>query len=108
MQIFPRILTRDNILISTRIAILLQVFAVVDSSLEVIWSAADGDSVTKGEKFGVVQGSAVSILTGERVALNILQRMSGIATATAAMVKAAQVIIFIFGKPDTCFGMNLP
>lgn len=66
------------------------VFATVDSSLKVTWSAADGDTVTKGDKFGVVHGSAISILTGERVALNILQRMSGIATATTAMVKATQ------------------
>lgn len=64
----------------------------MDPSLEVTWSAADGDTITQGAKFGVVQGSAISILTGERVALNILQRMSGIATATTAMVNAAQVL----------------
>ena len=68
-----------------------QVFALVDPSLQVQWSAADGDHISRGDKFGVVQGSAISILTAERVALNLLQRMSGIATATAAMVQAAKV-----------------
>lgn len=72
----------------------------MDSSLKVTWSAADGDTVTKGDKFGVVHGSAISILTGERVALNILQRMSGIATATTAMVKATQVHFLREGNPD--------
>ena len=64
---------------------------MVDPSLDVQWSAADGDYISKGDKFGQVKGSAISILTGERVALNLLQRMSGIATATAALVEAAKV-----------------
>lgn len=42
----------------------------------------DGDSVHKGEKIAKVYGSAKTLLSGERVALNFLQRMSGIATLT--------------------------
>lgn len=49
---------------------------------------ADGDRVTHGDVFGEVAGDAASILVGERVALNFMQRMSGIATATAALVAA--------------------
>lgn len=59
--------------------------------VRVQWSAADGERVTRRQTFGSLQGSALSILTNERVALNFLQRMSGIATATACMVDAAKV-----------------
>jgi nicotinate-nucleotide pyrophosphorylase (carboxylating) len=51
--------------------------------------AADGDRVQKGVEFGSIHGSARSILVAERICLNFMQRMSGIATATAAMVEAA-------------------
>ena len=49
----------------------------------------DGDRIQKGQEFGSIQGSARSILVAERICLNFMQRMSGIATATAAMVSAA-------------------
>ncbi len=49
----------------------------------------DGDRVQKGQEFGRIQGSARSILVAERICLNFMQRMSGIATATADMVSAA-------------------
>ena len=66
-----------------------RVFHAIDPVLEVFWSKTDGDSVDKAEVFGTVIGSAHVILSGERLALNILQRMSGIATATHHMVHAA-------------------
>lgn len=44
--------------------------------------------MSRGQEFGVVRGSARAILVAERVALNFMQRMSGIATATAAFVAA--------------------
>lgn len=69
----------------------MQTFAVVDPTVRVAWTAKDGDAVKKGKVFGTLEGSALSILTGERVALNFLQRMSGIATATAAMITAVKV-----------------
>ena len=47
--------------------------------------ARDGESVKKGQKLAVVRGDMRAILTGERTALNFLQRMSGIATYTAKM-----------------------
>lgn len=72
------------------LAVVDEVFAVVDPTVQVFWSAADGQRVEKGTTFGTLKGSALSILTGERVALNFLQRMSGIATATGAMVDAAK------------------
>ena len=67
--------------------LLTQVFSTVDPSLSVTWTAKDGDRVASGTRFGTVKGSARSILIAERIALNFTQRMSGIATATAAMVE---------------------
>lgn len=69
----------------------VQTFEVTDPKVRVDWTARDGDVVKRGQVFGTLAGSALSILTGERVALNFLQRMSGIATATTAMVAAVQV-----------------
>jgi nicotinate-nucleotide pyrophosphorylase (carboxylating) len=49
----------------------------------------DGDEVDAGAKLATVDGPAAALLTAERTALNLLQRLSGIATATRAYVKAA-------------------
>ncbi len=66
-----------------------RVFHTLDSVLEVFWSKTDGQLVEKGDVFGTVIGAAHAILSGERLALNLMQRMSGIATATHQMVHAA-------------------
>lgn len=71
-----------------------QVCAEVDPGLEVTWTHKDGDFVLKGTIFGSVRGSARSILVAERIALNFLQRMSGIATAAHAMAAAVKVCIW--------------
>lgn len=65
------------------------VFDVIDPKLQVNVQAADGDGVKQGAVLAVVEGSTHSILTGERLALNLLQRLSGIATKTNEYVKAA-------------------
>jgi len=59
-----------------------EVFAQVDSTIKVEALVEDGDLVDAGTVIARVQGHGPSLLTGERVALNFLQRMSGIATAT--------------------------
>jgi len=64
------------------------VFKMVDESVVLKWMVNDGDTVQKGQTLGVLTGPARAILVGERVALNYMQRMSGIATQTAAMAKA--------------------
>src|SRR5687768_15603848 len=58
------------------------VFAAVDPSLSVTRPLEDGASVSPGTDVMRVRGSARSILTAERVALNFLQRLSGVATLT--------------------------
>lgn len=64
-----------------------RVFAILDEKTEVTFFAKDGDRVKKGQKLAQVRGDMRAILTGERTALNYLQRMSGIATYTANVVR---------------------
>lgn len=61
-------------------------FLLVDPSVEVQLLAADGDPVNPGDEVLRAYGPAGSLLTAERVALNFVQRLSGIATATARAV----------------------
>lgn len=65
-----------------------RVFALTDPTLNFTSLRRDGELVKKGEYFAEVSGCSRSILTGERVALNLMQRMSGIATRTAQAVSA--------------------
>ena len=53
-------------------------------------AAADGSELAPGATIAAISGSARAILTGERVILNLLGRLSGIATATAAVVRAVE------------------
>ncbi|MGD0035473.1 carboxylating nicotinate-nucleotide diphosphorylase [Paenibacillus illinoisensis] len=66
------------------------VFQVVDPSLVFRPMVQDGDEVTRGTTLAEVEGSTHSLLTGERLALNLLQRMSGIATRTRSYVDALE------------------
>jgi nicotinate-nucleotide pyrophosphorylase (carboxylating) len=66
------------------------VFHLVDRDLVIDASLTDGMPVLRGARIAVVEGRIASMLTAERVALNFLQRMSGIATATASMVKLVE------------------
>ncbi len=65
------------------------VFRRIDPQLEVSLLLDDGAALEPGTDIASVNGSAAAILRAERTALNFLQRMSGIATATAAYVRAA-------------------
>lgn len=63
-----------------------RVFTLLDENTEVTFSCKDGDRVRKGEKLGMIRGDIRVLLSGERTALNFLQRMSGIATYTRKIV----------------------
>ena len=65
-----------------------RVFAKLDTTLVFRTRVSDGDAVKAGTPIAEVQGSAKTILIGERTALNFLQRLSGIATLTAQFVAA--------------------
>ncbi len=64
-----------------------RVFKLLDESMEIEMFCQDGDEVKKGGLMAKVTGDIRVLLSGERVALNYLQRMSGIATYTRSVVK---------------------
>jgi nicotinate-nucleotide pyrophosphorylase (carboxylating) len=65
-------------------------FALIDERVQVEFFIHDGNPVTKGQVFGTVTGPTRALLSGERTALNFLQRMSGIATMTHHFVEAVK------------------
>ena len=65
-------------------------FALLDPATRVEATVADGDAVSAGQRLATVYGDARVLLAGERVALNFLQRMSGIATYTRRMATALE------------------
>ena len=66
------------------------VFAALDPQVQFHQLVADGSAVAPGDVLATVQGPIKSILSGERVALNLMQRMSGTATLTRRYVDAVQ------------------
>ena len=67
-----------------------RVFELLDESTEVTFTCKDGDTVRKGEHLGIIRGDIRVLLSGERTALNFLQRMSGIATYTRKIADLLQ------------------
>ena len=67
------------------LAVFARVFELLDPKTETVLFVKDGGAVKKGEKLGVVRGDIRVLLSGERTALNYLQRMSGIATYTRSI-----------------------
>ena len=78
----------DGIIAGVQVA--KRVFTLVDPGIACIFEVLDGQSVIAGQKIAVISGPARGILKAERVALNFLQRMSGIATSTATYVKSLE------------------
>ncbi|HSI39400.1 MAG TPA: carboxylating nicotinate-nucleotide diphosphorylase [Xanthobacteraceae bacterium] len=79
---------QDGVVAGTDAAVIA--FALVDPALEVKVVRGDGTRVAPGDMVLALDGPARAVLTGERVALNLACRLSGIATATAALVAAAR------------------
>jgi nicotinate-nucleotide pyrophosphorylase (carboxylating) len=75
-------------LVCAGLGVFRAVFAEVDPDVDVTFDADDGDRMERGARVAVVRGAAGSILKAERVALNFVQRMSGVATKTRALVDA--------------------
>ena len=67
------------------LAVFERVFQLLDDTVEVEFFCQDGDEVKNGQRMAVVRGDIRALLSGERVALNYLQRMSGIATYTRSI-----------------------
>ncbi|WP_251158661.1 carboxylating nicotinate-nucleotide diphosphorylase [Caniella muris] len=62
-------------------------FRLLDPTARLVAEVGEGDDVAAGQTLGAVEGDVRALLSAERVALNLLQRMSGIATHTRAMVR---------------------
>lgn len=82
-------IAKENGVISG-LTVMQRVFFHVDPKINLECLVSDGDTVKKGDIIAKISGPAQSILTGERVALNFLQRMSGIATRTSECVNAVR------------------
>ncbi|HRB00155.1 MAG TPA: carboxylating nicotinate-nucleotide diphosphorylase [Ignavibacteria bacterium] len=73
--------------IAAGITIFNLVFNIIDKNVKTGFIVNEGDKIKKGTVIGYLKGNTASILKGERIALNILQRMSGIATFTNRLVR---------------------
>jgi nicotinate-nucleotide pyrophosphorylase (carboxylating) len=74
-------------LVLAGIEVAQRVFSKLDPAVQFKAEFADGDRLNIGDVIAWIEGDAAALLQGERVSLNLLQRMSGIATQTAAYVK---------------------
>jgi nicotinate-nucleotide pyrophosphorylase (carboxylating) len=72
------------------LAVAIEVFRQLEATVSVTVLKSDGERVHAGEEIASVKASARTLLTGERTALNFLQRLSGIATLTRQFVDAAR------------------
>lgn len=88
LRALGRIVARNRLIVSG-IEAAVEVFRQVDPALRVEAMRGDGSAVRAGECVMEIRGAARSILTGERVALNFLQHLSGVATLTREFVDAA-------------------
>ena len=79
---------QEGVLAGTGVAALA--FRELDPDARVTWAVPEGGAVKRGDRVAEIEGKARAILTAERVALNFLQRLSGIATMTRAFVKAVE------------------
>jgi nicotinate-nucleotide pyrophosphorylase (carboxylating) len=77
---------QEGVIAGTAVAALA--FRELDPDVRVTWVVPEGGAVKRGDRVGELEGKTRAILSAERVALNFLQRLSGIATLTRAFVKA--------------------
>ena len=82
-----RLIAKENLVVAG-LATAARVFKVLDPDICFTACLSDGEKVTAGTVLATVHGDAAQLLMGERVALNLLQRMCGIATLTASFVDA--------------------
>ncbi len=82
-----------------------RVFTLLDPETKVVFGVKDGDEVKKGQHLATVVGDIRVLLSGERTALNYLQRMSGIATYTnkvAKMLEGTKTVLLDTRKTTPC------
>jgi len=84
-----RLITKQEIVLAG-MDVFADVYAALDGAVHIKPSYKDGDLLSAGAVIAVLEGRARSLLAGERVALNFLQRLSGIATMTRQYVEAVR------------------
>ncbi len=89
MQMTAKLTAREEMRVAG-LHIAALTFAMVDDTVKFTPMVADSETVPAGKVLAEVEGSAISILTAERTALNLLQRMCGVATLTSSYVKAVE------------------
>jgi nicotinate-nucleotide pyrophosphorylase (carboxylating) len=87
LEITGRFVTREDCVIAG-LPVAEAVFKAIDSEIEFNYTVSDGKVCSKGDILAEVKGPARTLLTGERTALNFLQRLSGIATISAKYAEA--------------------
>ncbi len=85
-----RLVARESFVVAGAGAVAAEVFMLQNPEITCEAAAEDGAKVTAGESLLSVKGPVLDLLKAERVALNLLQRLSGIATITASFVAAVQ------------------
>jgi len=82
-------------------------FKGIDEEVKITWLYDEGEEVKAGTKFGYAEGKVKSLLKGERVALNFLQHLSGIATLARKMTKILQGKTLLLDTRKTLPGLKV-
>ncbi|MDD2897986.1 MAG: carboxylating nicotinate-nucleotide diphosphorylase [Desulfuromonadaceae bacterium] len=82
-----RLIAKENLVVAG-LSTAARVFSILDSSISFDPCLIDGEKASPGTVLATIHGDASQLLMGERVALNLLQRMCGIATLTSSFVEA--------------------
>ena len=93
-------------LVMAGLAVAAEVFAQLDPAARFDAFVSDGDACAPGQSVAEVTGSARALLAGERTALNLLQRLSGIATLTRSFVIAASGRLVVLDTRKTTPGLR--
>ncbi|HCX73644.1 MAG TPA: carboxylating nicotinate-nucleotide diphosphorylase [Candidatus Cloacimonas sp.] len=101
---YKLIAKQDGILCGQQI--FADAFNYIDNETKVIFHFSDGDKIQKSQQIAILTGKICSILTAERVALNFLSHLSGIATKTAAFVHATRGKATILDTRKTLPGLR--
>ncbi|AKV97804.1 nicotinate-nucleotide pyrophosphorylase [Marinobacter sp. CP1] len=106
-QATGRVITRETAIVAGREWV-DEVFRQVDPAVELNWQVADGETVSPDQVLFTMQGSARSLLSSERAALNWLQSLSGVATACAGYAaRVAHTGVRLLDTRKTLPGLRL-
>ncbi|WP_421862760.1 carboxylating nicotinate-nucleotide diphosphorylase [Marinobacter adhaerens] len=106
-QATGRVITRETAIVAGREWV-DEVFRQVDPAVELDWQVADGETVSPDQVLFTMQGSARSLLSSERAALNWLQSLSGVATACAGYAaRVAHTGVRLLDTRKTLPGLRL-